>query len=163
MSMRGLRSAPKSLPLLVRLLLLSAIGLIIYTYLKNQTLNKAWASNMFNYFKSLGYSDLLCQCFVSQSAFETNGWTSDVFKQYNNAFGMRTPDGSDYQVYNTVNESYDALAAWYNHRRNNLTSLPLYITNISDYIDFIKNADYFESDKSDYLAGCQRYFNQLFT
>jgi len=131
--------------------------------------NLSAASSIATYLKKYGLNDNLSKWATSQSGHETGGFTSAIYKSNNNAFGMKyagqiTAQGekNGYAYYTTVENSVIDFVAWYNRHRSNIFSLPLIIFDLKDYVRFLKNQNYFEAPESEYLTGCEHFYNLLF-
>ena len=165
----GLNFSQKPLSAFLVLAVLSGITLAVYEFLRSQTTlmnnksNIGYANDLLTYLYNTGINNELSGFMVAQSAHETNGWTSDVFKEKNNAFGMMKPDLSDYYTYTGVQYSALDLVNWYTRHRNNILSLPLYVGNLKDYVNFLKRNNYFTDTEENYYNGCEYWYNQIFT
>jgi hypothetical protein len=152
------------------LVMLSLIALAIFLYLKKMTTSNLIAGNdIYDKLRAAGLNDVLSAFALSQFAHETNGFTSSIFKSNNNVCGMTYAQQSlaqdeknGYAYYNTIDDSVQDFVKWYSRHRNKLFSLPLTINSLEDYVSFLKNQDYFTADESEYLKGCQFFYNQLF-
>ena len=132
-------------------------------------LNKDIAAKTLTLLRSNGFNDNLAKWATAQAAHETNGFNSAILKSNNNLFGMKyakqiTAQGekNGYANYLSLENSIFDFVQWYNKHRNNFLSLPLIISNISDYVKFLKNNKYFEALESEYLKGTEFFYNQLF-
>ena len=165
----GSNSSRKPLNAFLVLAALFGIILAAYKYLKSQTTlmnnksNIGYANTLLASLYNTGINNELSGYMVAQSAHETNGWTSDVFKNNNNAFGMMKPDLSDYYTYTDVQYSALDIVNWYTRHRNNILSLPLYIANLKDYVNFLKRNNYFTDSEENYFSGCQYWYTVIFT
>ena len=165
---RGLHTRGRFLPGYLMYLVLSAIALLIYTYLKKKTiLNKS--AEIYSLLQSTGLSEVLCKFATAQAAHETSAFSSSIFIQNNNAFGMKWAgqinakgEKSGYANYNSVNNSVADFVAWWTRKRSSLLSLPLYVNSIESYVRFLKNNNYFEDTEENYLKGCKYFYNQIF-
>lgn len=152
--------------------ILSGIVLAIYLYLKKKITSVETVNTGLQIYvlvKSAGLSDLLAMFAAAQSAHETNGYTSKIFKSNNNAFGMKFAGQSTaigtkngYANYLNLEESVADFCVWWMKHRNKLLSLPLFVNDLEGYVRFLKNQDYFEADESEYLKGCKYFYNILF-
>lgn len=113
-----------------------------------------------------GFSEQTAKYVVAQSAHETNGWTSHVFNTNNNAFGMTYAGQSTavgekggYAYYVNINQSVSDFAKWF--ARRNLFYTP--ITSLANYVRHLKANNYFEDSESNYLRGCEYWYNKIFT
>lgn len=162
MLVRGLHMPVRFSQKLAVLAALSAIVLILLKNLFVKTSSINSANTVFLMLKAAGMNDTLAAFATAQSAHETAGFTSRVLNDYNNLFGMKTADLSDYQHYNGWQDSCNAFVKWYTSHRNKIFSLPLVINDLKGYVHFLKNQNYFEADETEYLNGCTYFFNQIF-
>lgn len=169
MSRPGLHISARSLLSVPILVMLSGIAFLILVFRKKQiTLEKA--NEIYSILLTSGLNDTLCRFALAQAAHETGGFTSHIFKANNNAFGMKyagqvnaQTEKNGYAYYVTLNHSVADFVAWYTrHRAASLFSLPLFITTLPNYVKFLKNNNYFEAKESEYLNGCQFFYNQIF-
>ena len=123
-------------------------------------------ASIFEKLKNQGFNDIMSKFITSQSAFETADFNSKIFKENNNAFGMKyagqmfaAGEKNGYANYLNVDDSVSDFVKWYNKHRQNIFSLPLIIFTLADYVRFLKNNNYFEALESSYLAGVQSYYN----
>jgi hypothetical protein len=127
------------------------------------------APEILNLLIASGLNETLSRFATAQSAFETGGYTSAIFKSNNNAFGMKFAgqvnamgEKNGYANYSGVNNSVADFVQWYTRHRLSIFSLPLFITNLTSYVRFLKNNQYFEADEAAYLKGVTYYYNQIF-
>lgn len=149
------------------LALLSVIALTTYIYLKNLITSKH-IDTILNTLNGV-VSDDIARYAASQAAFETANFSSDIFKQNNNMFGMKfagqlNADGekNGYADYKDYEHSIVDWAAWWLQKRNYLFPLPYQINNLFDYVQFLQNHSYFEADLNTYYNGCLVYYNKYF-
>jgi len=143
------------------------------------TFNLEAATNTLSVLKMYGLNDTLASFALSQFLHETNGFTSDLYKFDNNVCGMTFSgqslakqstryfiDSSGEKVfyanYNNTDDSIHDFVIWYTKHRNKIFSLPLVISSLADYVKFLKNQNYFTAPETEYLAGCQYFYNKLF-
>lgn len=116
-----------------------------------------------------GMNDTLSRFALAQAAHETANFTSAIFKNNLNAFGMKYAgqvnalgEKSGHAYYKDINSSVADFVAWYSRKRSSILSLPLVITSLDSYVRFLKNNSYFEADEKEYLAGCKHFYNLYF-
>jgi hypothetical protein len=168
--MHGSRTSDNFLRSFPILATLCGIVLTIYLFLKKMiTYNDLLGSKIHDLLKKDGLNDSLAAWSLCQCAFETTGFTSNIFKSNNNVCGMKydgqalsTGEKNGYADYKTIDDSVQDLVNWYSICRRRIFSLPLYINSLEDYVSFLKNNDYFEADESEYLKGCQVYYDKMF-
>ncbi|MGD0340271.1 MAG: glucosaminidase domain-containing protein [Bacteroidales bacterium] len=127
------------------------------------------ALTVYSELKALGMSDNIAKYATAQAGHETGGFTSAIFKENNNCFGMNYEgqvnakgEKNGYAYYDRISDSVSDWLAWYVRNRNKLLSLPLFITSLESFVSFLKNNDYFTDTEANYLAGCQYYYKQYF-
>lgn len=133
-------------------------------------------STIFQIARSAGFPEKLAYLIVSQAQHETNGFTSNFFKKYNNAFGYSYYPGSKYQTgpgsiadngqpiaaYASVIDSAKELVAWIKRRQKegvfpaDLNT----ITTVSQYAKLFKDAGYYGASLSEYTSGMQRFYRE---
>jgi hypothetical protein len=158
-------SLPKKLPMLALFL---GIILAAYLYLKKMTsLNDA--GQVYLLLKYYGFDDNIAKFVTSQAAFETSGYISQLYKENNNAFGMKyagqsLADGekNGYANYKTLDDSVHDFSKWWIRARSALFIFPLFCNTLADYVKILKNNNYFEDTEEHYLKGCQTWYNKIF-
>jgi len=113
---------------------------------------------------SVGMDEQTIKFWIAISAFETNGWTSRVFKDSNNLFNIIVPGsvklsyGEGQTIYSGIEESvrglYDHVLKPYRY--------PLSFRKLADLVAFMKSKNYFESNEDAYLSGCKQWYKKLF-
>lgn len=107
-----------------------------------------------------GIPDPLAKFVTAQSGHETDGWTSDVYMNDNNAFGYGF-NGSSYKVYPSgIEASVDDIIGYLNRRVSQSGWPPLVqITTADQYAQLLKSSHYYEDTEANYLGGILRWFN----
>jgi hypothetical protein len=169
MSLRGLLTAARSLPRFLKLVILSAVVLILAVILK-KVISRNKGKMVYNYIVSLGISPGLAQFMTAQSAHETAGFTSPLLLSNKNLFGMtyagqgRANDSQfGFANYNTQEDSIEDYINWFRIKRNKPFSLPLIISDCESFVKFLKNNNYFEDDLKTYTTGVINWHKQLFS
>jgi len=126
--------------------------------------------------KAKGLPDLLSAFIVAQAKHETGNFSSNAFKQFNNAFGY-TYSGSKYQTgkgliadngqpvaaYANVKDSTFEIADWIG-RRIAEGKFPIDLNTITtpeQYAQLLKSANYYGDTVSNYSNGLRYWFNAL--
>jgi hypothetical protein len=124
--------------------------------------------------KSYGFTNPIAKFVASQACHETAikgvPFMSPIFKSNNNAFGMKFAGQSTalgvkngYANYLTIDDSVKDFSVWWvKHRQGSIIANPLFILSLDSYVSFLKNQKYFEAEESEYLKGCQYFYNLLF-
>jgi len=133
---------------------------------KKSSINKD-ATDLYFLLIEKGFNYQQARYITAQAGFETAGFTSKIYKQNNNCFGMKlalvrqtTAIGEKYghAVYKSVESGVEDFKIYY----ENFKYLPLY-GSLKTYIEAIKKNGYFESGLTDYINGTARYLNEYFS
>jgi flagellum-specific peptidoglycan hydrolase FlgJ len=118
--------------------------------------------------KFIGFTDELSKFAAAQSAHETNGYTSKLLKDNNNAFGMKYAHQSlakgsknGYAYYDSLKDSINDFVKWWIHAKS-ITIFPLFVNSLENYVKVLKKNNYFEDTEANYLKGCQNFYKLLF-
>lgn len=145
--------------------LLSVVGLLVLYVISRAKTSSSQAprevikSKLRNYFTR----PIVAEMWVAISDFETGTWTSPLFKNYNNAFGMKQPvqrptlsvgpTPSGFASFKSVSDSVDDLILYLKAR-----NYPRDFYTLDDLIKYMKEKQYFEEPIDYYLKGVeQRY------
>jgi len=126
-----------------------------------------------------GIPPVLAALLVAQAKYETGGFTSNFFRNYNNAFGYSYSPSSIYQTgqgtnadnglpiaaYNSIQDSTKEIIDWI-YRRRNEGKFPADLSKITtpdQYALLLKTAGYYGDTLSNYTAGLKRYFSYVIT
>lgn len=100
------------------------------------------------------------QFIAAQAAHETGGFKSELMKNFNNLFGMKYPrlrhttaigkTGNGYASYRRDSDSVDDLILWLQY--NNVPYNDF--TNLNQYVNALKQKNYFEDSTTNYYSGC---------
>lgn len=126
------------------------------------------------YLQAQGLSKNNAKLLVAQSLHETGNYTSRLFREQNNAYGMKVPrqrkvkvkltsnqnTNKEYLHYETVNDSD---ADFLDYARYNGLIIPLLSADLTPeiYVQFLKQRGYFEDTTDNYLRGVKFYFSKL--
>lgn len=113
-----------------------------------------------------GFSLLQSRYITAQSAHETGNFTSAIFIENNNLFGMKRPavrktlatgENKGHAVFKTIEDSIkDFQIYFYNFKY--LSSYP----SLATYVKSLKRNNYFEASETEYLMGCEHFYNLYF-
>ena len=118
------------------------------------------------YLIEIGFSLYMAQYITAQAAYETGNFTSDIFKENNNCFGMKLPairqttaigENRSHAVYNSIEDSVKDFKIYYDIRQ--------YLFNYSTieaYVSALKEKNYFTGDIEQYRDGMKLYYNLYF-
>lgn len=129
------------------------------------TQNKS-AREVFFLLLSRGFSVTQAMFITAQAGHETGNFTSRIFKENNNCFGMKlalirktTATGEKYghATYSSLKSCIDDFFLYY----NNFKYLKQY-ENIAAYVAALKKRGYFEASEMEYLGGCKFWFSEYF-
>ncbi len=121
-----------------------------------------------------GLPPVLSSLVTAQAAHETANFTSNIFRNYNNAFGYSYVPGAVYQTgsgsvadngqpvaaYATVEDSVREMVDWI-YRRISEGKFPADLTTITtpeQYAQLLKNAGYYSDTVANYTAGIKQFF-----
>jgi hypothetical protein len=109
-------------------------------------------------FLPAGYSDNMVRWWTAVSDLETGTWTSDLYKKYNNCFGMKmpktrnttaiTPTPTGFASYNSASDSVKDIILYLKN-----FNYPLDFENVESLVTYMKKVGYFEEPYDQYLAG----------
>lgn len=130
-----------------------------------------YASDLFNQLTGsgvdAGQANLIASFALAQARHESADFTSDVFVNTNNAIGYKKFIGSEWQsdgglsgyngyaVFPSLGNCAGEHVAWI--LRHNIENTQT----ITDYVNAVKAAGYFEDTVSNYLNGCTSYYYTL--
>jgi len=127
------------------------------------------AAIVFNLFVNQGFSPSLAAFATAAAGHETGGFSSLIFFLNNNAFGMKYAgqalakgEKNGYAYYENLEDSVKDFIRWYNIKKSSVLSFPLFMNNLDKFVRFLKVNNYFEADESEYLKGCQYFYNMYF-
>ena len=168
MLMRGLRMRARYLHFYQKLLITFVTALLLFIFLRKKIIMSK-AKEVEILLLSNGLRPDIARYATAQAANESANFTSIIFLLNKNCYGMtyagqKTAQGSKngYAYYNSLEECIIDLVDWYNRHRDRPLALPLDITSLSDYVDFLKSQNYFEDTKENYLKGCTYFYNMYF-
>jgi uncharacterized FlgJ-related protein len=113
---------------------------------------------------AIGFNPIVAKYITAQAAHETANFQSKIFNTNNNCFGMKYPakryttatsEKNGYAYYNSIEDCIEDYKVWW-QTRNNST-----FDKISDFVESLKKASYFEAPLEEYKAGVT-YFYKLY-
>lgn len=120
--------------------------------------------DIYTYLIELGFNVAQAKIILAQTAHETGNFTSKIFKENHNLFGMKYAGqalalGSKYghAYYRDFFESIKDFARYYKRHKY----LPVY-SSIAQYIEALKKEKYFEADQKEYEKGVTHFYNLYF-
>ena len=159
---------------LLPLLLLCLMVYVILKYLKKvtmsateiatqelETLNSDYLA-IYNLLLVYGFNPTLAKYITAQAGYETANFSSPLYKQANNAFGMKWHQSTHvkgilngYATYYSLEQCVaDYKDYWeYNHYQN--------IQSVENFVASLKNKNYFEAPQTAYYNGVN-YFYKLY-
>lgn len=106
-----------------------------------------------------GFPASFAKLVTAQSGHETNGWTSDVYNNDNNAFGYGY-DGTSYKDYDSVESNVDDVSGYIKRKvQSGVFPDPSTISDPNQWATLLKQAGYYTDSQSNYAAGIARWFN----
>lgn len=150
-------------PLFLVLLLLSATVGLLFLALRRRTPASAIRQAL------QGYPERVIRNWTAISAHETAGWTSRVFQDANNLFGMLLPRGTttavgelpygEHQaIFRSVEDSAKDIRLYMEQRFR----YPMDFASLADQVAYMKSKGYFVDSVSNYLAGAQSWYQKLY-
>jgi len=112
--------------------------------------------------KSLGYTNLQATWMVAQAKHETGNYTSAIFKENNNLFGMKlakvrdktaTGENRGHAVYETLEDSIEDLDLWFDYHKG----LPSEIETVEQYSEWVRSKGYYEDTYDNYTKGLKSW------
>lgn len=120
------------------------------------------AGYIYSILRNKGFSDFMAKVISAQAAFETGNFTSLIWKENNNLFGMKEPQVRDttatgtnrnHATYNDIEDSLEDFILYYQY-----FEYPEGFETIEDYVKALKEKGYFEAPFGQYLQGVQYYY-----
>lgn len=148
------------------LLLLSVVGGLLFLALRKrpsqapaQEIRKALA----------GYPDNVIKYWIAISAHETGGWSSRVYKEGNNLFGMtlasknttaigELPYGERQAIYRSIADSAQDIRLYMEKR----FKYPASFNSLAELVAYMKSKNYFTDSTLNYLQGADAWYRKLF-
>ena len=110
-----------------------------------------------------GYPDLFSKLVTAQSGHETNGWTSPVYENNNNAFGYGYT-GTSYKNYPDVESSVYDVSGYIDRKvSSGVFPDPSDITTADQWAQLLASVGYYTDYESVYSSGIARWFNDNLT
>jgi hypothetical protein len=94
---------------------------------------------------------------AAQAVHETGNFTSHIYKENNNLFGMKlaairpttaTGENYDHATYKSIEDSIQDYIYW-----SNFVGMPKSFNSVKIFVDYLKRKSYFEDTIENYLAG----------
>jgi len=133
--------------------------------IKMNTINKI-GKEIYLQLLEAGFGLYQARYITAQAAHETGNFTSKIFEQNNNLFGMKLPalrrttatgQSKGHATYENISDSIKDFQIYYNHFRY-LSDYPT----IESYVKALKRNKYFEADEQSYLDGCKHFYKLYF-
>lgn len=130
---------------------------------KMNTINEAY-KEIYSNLLEVGFKVDQAKILLSQAAHETGNFTSDIFFNNRNAFGLKdTGHGFNigtrkgHALYESYIDNIKDFAQYYKERKylQNYNTIDL-------YVKAIKEQKYFEADEAQYLKGVKFFYNLYF-
>lgn len=170
MAKSNLNNSPIILRGLLFLFLLAPLWLVPYLekrrQIKMNSINEI-GKQVYLYLLEIGFSLNMARFITAQAAHETANFTSAIFRENNNLFGMRLPairlttaigENRGHAVFKNYEDSIKDFQIYYDSRK--------YLFNygtISQYVKDLKTKNYFEGNAEDYEKGLKHFYNLYFT
>ena len=124
---------------------------------------------IFNALRFHGFTDHMSKIIVAQSAHETATlgapWTSPIFLENNNPFGMKvalirpttvTGENRGHGVFQSIESAVQDYAYYWRY-----TGLMTSYNSVESFCSALKNKRYFEADLASYTKGVNHFYKQL--
>jgi len=128
-----------------------------------------YADEIYKSLLNRGFSPLHAKMIVAQSAHETAGFTSHIFKSNHNCFGMKYAGQSSalgekngYAYYNSISQSTLDYKHWFERKLGTTNLQTFTATNLEQFVNWLKTRYYFEDSASNYLRGCDYFYKQIY-
>src|SRR5262249_6755719 len=112
-----------------------------------------------------GIPEQTIKFWIAVSAFETNGWTSQVFRDSNNLFNLIVPGlpalsyGEGQTIFASLEDAANGLYKYVIKPFN----YPLYFPTLRTLTDFMKSKNFYISDSNSYYNGTLQWYNKLYS
>lgn len=145
--------------------LFAIIGLLFLAFRKRPGLTPALAIRE----ALAGYPERVIQYWTAISAHETAGWTSRVYKEGNNLFGMtlatknttavgKLPYGEGQAIFNSIADSAKDIRLYMERRFN----YPMDFNSMAELVYYMKSKGYFTAPTLEYLASADAWYRKLY-
>lgn len=117
---------------------------------------------VYNILLAIGFNPKIAKYITAQSAHETANFTSYIFKNNNNCFGMKyarqklATEKNGYANYKTIEDSVADYKKYYENRNFNT------FYSVSTFVDSLKKVNYFEAPIPEYKAGVAYFYTLYF-
>jgi uncharacterized FlgJ-related protein len=124
------------------------------------------AYRVYNLLQSNGFDPITAKIITAQAAHETSNFSSQVYIENNNLFGLRraapyktTSKGlkNSYSNYESIEDSIKDFAIYYKE-----FSYPKVFLSVVSYVEAIKAKRYFEADIKEYTRGVSHFYKLYF-
>lgn len=156
----------RGLLILAPLALLLLVRFLNQNRLKKMTIINNIGKDIYLRLIEYGFSLDMSRFLTAQAAHETANFTSSIFKENNNLFGMKRPvirqttaigENKGHAVYSSIEDSIKDMALYFKRRG--------YLSNYSTvgaYVKELKAKSYFEDTAQNYEAGMMNFYNIYF-
>jgi len=119
--------------------------------------------DLYDLLTEAGFKDDYARFIVAQAAHESANFTSNVFKQNNNPFGIKYFGQKEAQGENIGYAIYEYLGkAVQDYKRIFKSFGPVSLTSLKSFVNVLKIHNYFEAPEADYFKGCEWFYNLYF-
>jgi hypothetical protein len=131
----------------------------------NNTINKE-AAKVFTLLLAYGFKPQQARFITAQAGHETGNFTSKVYLENNNCFGMKNPSirktfatgtKNGHATFSSLADCVKDFLLYYK-----FVSLLEVYSSIDEYVKALKARKYFEADLNQYIAGCVRFYKKYF-
>lgn len=130
------------------------------------TTDKSEATKVLTYLIAFGVKPQQARFITAQAGHETGNFTSAIYKENNNCFGMKFPRlrktmatgiNKGHAVFNSLHDCIKDFLLYYR-----FVSLLEVYSSIEEYVSALKKRNYFEADLNEYVRGCKLFYKKYF-
>lgn len=118
---------------------------------------------VFDLLLNIGFNPMIAKYITAQAAHESANFTSYIFKNNNNCFGMKyagqslATEKNGYANYKSLEDCISDYKKYYQNRNFNT------FDSISTFIEELKRVNYFEAKTEEYKAGVTYFYKLYFS
>lgn len=129
-------------------------------------INEDYKTYLYSRLILVGFHPETAKILIAQSAFETGNFTSKIFIENNNLFGMRLPrvrettatgEKHGHATYSSLEDSIKDMRLYFHSRK-----IPTVFSSVASYVKTLVQKKYFEAAPEAYEGGVNHYYNVYF-
>lgn len=118
------------------------------------------------YTRKRGWNQKTSEYIAALSSLETGSWTSNIYRENNNLFGMRCPQirettavgcKNGFAVYESTSDSIEDFLKWWFYN-----NIPMDAYSLDGFSATLKNKGYYQEDMIAYLGALQSAYRELY-